>query len=59
MTAAILQELDSIRSINEVLSIVLENNAGVRDYHGLAVLAGEAVRKADRVVDMLDRGSVA
>lgn len=55
---AIFRELDVIRSINESLQHMLENNAGIRDYHGLATLAGESVRKVDFIVDMLDRGGV-
>jgi hypothetical protein len=37
---------------------MLENNAGIRDYHPLAVLAEEGARKIDLIADLLD-GSAA
>lgn len=54
-TGAILKELDVCRSLFESLSYQLENNAGIKDFHGLAVLASEGVRKADLICDMLDQ----
>lgn len=53
-TGAILKELDAARGIFDVLSILLENNAAVRDYHSLAVLAADGRGKLDHVADMMD-----
>ena len=56
-TGAILKELDVVRSICESLSYQLENNAGIKDFHGLAVLASEGARKSDLICDMLDKAA--
>ncbi|MGE0917928.1 hypothetical protein [Trichlorobacter lovleyi] len=50
-----LRELDVCRSLFESLSYQLENNVGIKDFHGLAVLAEEGKRKCDGIADMLDR----
>ncbi len=56
--AEILRDLDVCRSLFESLDYQLENNAGIRDYHSLAVLASEGVRKIDGLADRFDRGGV-
>ena len=53
----VLRELDSVRSILDVLSHVLDNNEGFRDLHSLACLAADGRGKLDRVADMLDRAA--
>jgi len=52
---ATLKTLDEARSIFDVLSTLLENNAAVGDYHSLAVLAADGRGKLDRVADKIDR----
>ena len=52
-TNSILRDLDACRSLFDVLSHMLENNAGVKDLHSLAVLAAEGRRKCDNMVDVL------
>lgn len=52
-TNSILRDLDACRSLFDVLSHMLENNAGVKDLHSLAVLAAEGKRKCDSMVDVL------
>lgn len=54
-TAAILRELDGIRSVLDVLATLLDNNAAVRDYHPLARLAADARDRTDGIADMIDR----
>lgn len=56
---AVYRELDVCRSLFDSLADRLENNAGVRDYHSLAVLASEGMRKVDAIMDMIDRGQIA
>lgn len=58
MNAEVLKTLDEARSIFDVLAHMLENNAGIRDLHSLAVLAADGRGKVDRVADMLDRVNV-
>lgn len=52
-TASVMRDLDVALSILEVLEFRLDNNVSVKDYHHLAVLAGEAKRHLDDVVDVL------
>lgn len=59
IAGAIFRELDVCRSLFDSLAGRLENNAGVVDYHPLAVLAAEGKRKIDTVMDMVDRGVLA
>ncbi len=49
-----LRELDVCRSIFSTLEHMLENNAGIRDYHELACLAGEGWRKCDHICELMD-----
>lgn len=49
----VLRDLDSCRSILDVLATLLENNAAVSDYHSLAVLAADGRGKIDSVIDVL------
>lgn len=58
MNAQVLKTLDEARSIFDVLALMLENNAMVRDYHTLACLAADGRGKVDRVADMIDRVNV-
>lgn len=53
-TGIILRELDTCRALFESLSHTLDNNAGIKDYHGLATLAAEGVRKIDGIADLMD-----
>lgn len=55
----VFRELDVCRSLFDSLAYQLENNAGIGDFHPLAVLAGEGRRKVDNIVDAIDRGLVA
>ncbi len=52
-TTSVLRDLDAARSILDVLSTLLENNAAVSDYHSLAVLAADGRGKIDNVIDVL------
>lgn len=52
-TTSVLRNLDAARSIFDVLSHMLENNAGVVDMHSLACLAAEGKRKCDDMIDVL------
>lgn len=52
-TTSVLRDLDSCRSIFDVLAHMLENNAGILDLHSLACLAEDGKRKIDNVVDVL------
>lgn len=52
-TTSVLRDLDAARSILDVLSTLLENNAAVSDYHSLAVLAADGRSKIDNVIDVL------
>lgn len=52
-TTSMLRDLDACRSIFDVLSHLLENNAGVRDLHSLAVLADDGKRKCDSILDII------
>lgn len=52
-TTCVLRNLDACRSVFDVLSHMLENNAGVVDLHSLAVLAADGRRKCDEVIDVL------
>lgn len=52
-TAKVMRDLDVALSLFDVLEHLLENNSGVRDFHHLAVLAGEGKRKLNGVVDVL------
>lgn len=51
--ATVMRDLDVALSILDSLEYILENNAGLRDVHSLACLAGEGKRKLDAVVDVL------
>jgi hypothetical protein len=57
MNAQVLKTLDEARSIFDVLSTMLENNASVRDLHSLAVLAAAGRGKLDHVADIMDRAA--
>lgn len=57
MNAQVLKTLDEARSIFDVLSNLLENNASVGDYHSLAVLAADGRSKLECVTDLLDRAA--
>lgn len=52
-TTSVMRDLDSCRSILDVLAHMLENNAGVMDYHSLARLAADGRRKCDDIIDVL------
>lgn len=52
-TSTVMRDMDVALSIFDVLEHLLENNAGVRDLHHLAALAGEGRRKLDSVVGVL------
>lgn len=52
-TNSVLRDLDSCRSLFDVLSRLLENNVLVDDYHVLAVLAADGRRKCDNMIDVL------
>lgn len=52
-TTAVLRDLDACRSIFDVLSHMLENNAGIRDLHSLAVLAEDGKLKCDAIADVM------
>lgn len=56
-TAAVLRELDGVRSVLDVLATLLDNNAAVRDYHPLAKLAADARDRTDGIADLLDRAA--
>lgn len=56
-TGAILRELDVCRSLFESIEHALENNAGLKDLHSWAMLAGEGVRKLDAVADLIDKAT--
>ena len=52
-TTSVLRDLDSARSVLDVLATLLENNAAVSDYHSLSVLAADGRGKIDIVIDVL------
>ena len=52
-TSSVLRDLDSCRSLFDVLQKLLDNNALVDDYHSLAMLAAEGRRKCDNMIDVL------
>ncbi|MDR3581572.1 MAG: hypothetical protein P4L44_16545 [Oryzomonas sp.] len=54
-TAAVFRELDVCRCFFDSLSNQLKNNAGIADYHPLAVLTAEGRRKIDGIVDQIDQ----
>ncbi|MGE3550890.1 MAG: hypothetical protein AB7I29_13445 [Geobacter sp.] len=49
----VLRDLDSCRSILDVLATLLENNVSVADYHSLAVLAADGRKLIDGVADQI------
>jgi len=52
-TSSVLRDLDSCRSLFDVLQKLLDNNVLVDDYHTLACLAADGRRKMDKVIDVL------
>lgn len=52
-TTTVLRDLDTCRSIFDVLAHMLENNAGIRDLHSLAMLAEDGKRKCDAIADVM------
>lgn len=51
--STVMRNLDVTLSILDSLEYMLEHNAGLKDMHSLACLAGEGRRKINSVVDVL------